>query len=108
MAATFETASHAKGLNPKAAQIELGLGTTYAQLKDYENAERTLRAAVVSDPDDATARFNLGLVCLARGNRDCALSQYNRLKIMGHALAKTLFTALFRDRVVDASGDNKR
>ena len=97
---------HAKSLNPNAAHVDLGLGATYAQLKDYEKAERALREAVASNPDDATARFNLGIVCLVRRNRDCALSQYNRLKIMGHALAGTLFATLFRDRVVDASSYN--
>jgi tetratricopeptide (TPR) repeat protein len=94
---------HARRLNAKAQHALLGLGVTYAQLKDYNNAEEVLREAVSSDPDNPVARFNLGIVCLARRDRDCALSQYNRLKIMDHAFAKTLFTTMFRDRVVDAS-----
>ena len=93
----------ARKLDGKADHAMLGLGVTYAQLKDYETAEKFLREAVSSDPDDPTAQFNLGIVCLARRNRDCALSRYNRLKMMDHSLAKTLFTALFRDRVLDAS-----
>lgn len=68
-----------------------------------EKAENALREAVSSDPDDLIAKFNLGIVCLARGNRDCALSQYNQLKMMDHSLAKTLFNTIFRNRVVDAS-----
>src|SRR5688572_28865178 len=70
---------------------------------DYETAEEILREAVSSDPDNPIAQFNLGIVCLARKNRDCALSQYNRLKTMDHSLAKSLFTTIFRARVVDAS-----
>jgi Tfp pilus assembly protein PilF len=81
----------------------LGIGATYAQMNDYEKAEDTLRTAIADDPDNRAARLNLALVCLARRNRDCALSQYNRLKMMDHSLGKTLFTTIFRDRVVDAS-----
>ncbi len=94
---------HARRLNAKAQHALLGLGVSYAQLKDYNKAEGVLREAVSSDPDNPVARFNLGIVCLVRRHRDCALSQYNHLKIMDHAFAKTLFTTMFRDRVVDAS-----
>lgn len=93
----------ARKLDVKANHALLGLGVTYAQLKDYGTAEEILREAVSSDPDNPIAQFNLGIVCLARSNRDCALSQYNRLKIIDHPLAKTLFTTIFRERVVDAS-----
>ena len=97
---------HARKLNARANHVVLGLGTTYAQLKDYEKAENLLREGVSADPDNPLARYNLGIVCLARRNRDCALSQYNRLKMMDHSLANTLFTTMFRDRIVDASKDN--
>lgn len=97
----------ARKLNARAEHVLLGLGATYSQLKDYKNAEKALREAVSSNPDNPVARFNLGIVCLARRNRDCALSQYNQLKIMDHPLAKTLFNTLFRDRVVDASSYQK-
>lgn len=93
---------HARKLDVKANHAVLGLGVTYAQLKDYEIAEKILREAVSSDPGNPIAQFNLGIVCLARRNRD-ALSQYNRLKMMDDSLAKTLFTTILRDRVVDAS-----
>jgi tetratricopeptide (TPR) repeat protein len=93
---------HATKSNER-AQALLGLGATYARLKDYKKAETALREALSSNPNNPIAHFNLGIVCLARGNRDCALSQYNRLKIMDHPLAKTLFTTLFQDRIVDAS-----
>jgi hypothetical protein len=43
------------------------------------------------------------MVCLARKDRNCALSQYNYLKIMGHSLAKPRFRAVFSGRIVDAS-----
>lgn len=94
---------HAKKLNGEVNHALLGLGATYARLKDYKKAESVLREAVSLEPDDPTARFNLAIVCLASRNRDCALSQYNRLKMMDHSLARTLFTTIFRGRVVDAS-----
>lgn len=95
---------HARKLNGDVNHHALlGLGVTYVQLKDYKNAEKALREAVSADPDNPTARFNLAMVCLARRNRDCALSQYNRLKMMDHSAANTLFTTIFGDRIVDAS-----
>jgi tetratricopeptide (TPR) repeat protein len=94
---------HARKLNVNVPYALSGLGATYAQLKDYGNAEKALKQAVSFDPDNATARFNLGLVCLARRKRDCALTQYNYLKIKGHTLAGSLFTSIFRGRVIDAS-----
>ena len=94
---------NATTLNEKTPDALTGLGITYARLKDYEKAEGALRQALSLDSDEAAASFNLGIVCLVRGNRDCALSQYNRLKRMDHSLAKPLFTAMFRDRVLDAS-----
>lgn len=98
---------HARKLDVTAEHALLGLGVAHAQLEDYEKAENALREAVSSNPDNPVAHFNLGIVCLARQNRDCALSQYNQLKTMDHALAETLFTTLFRDRVVDASNYKK-
>lgn len=94
---------HARKLNVKAKHAQLGLGATYAELKDYDKAEKALREAVSSDPDNPVAQFNLGIVCLARRNRDCALSQYNRLKMIDDSFAKTFFTVMFQHRVVDAS-----
>ena len=94
---------HARKLKVNAKHASLGLGATYAELKDYQQAEIALREAVSSDPDNPVARFNLGIVCLARKNRDCALSQYNRLEMINDSFAKTLFTAMFQHRVVDAS-----
>ena len=61
------------------------------QMKDYERAEYAFRQAVVSDSNNSTARFKLGVACLARRNRDCALSEYNRLKMSDDELAKRLF-----------------
>ena len=94
---------YARKLNVKAKHALSGLGVTYAQLQDYETAETILRQAVSLDPDDPVAHFNLGIVCLARRDRDCALSQYNRLKMINDSFAKTLFSKIFRHRVVDAS-----
>lgn len=97
---------YARKLDPKVNHALVGIGATYAHLKDYAKAEEVLREAVSSEPDSPTAQYNLGMVCFVRSNRECALSQYNRLKIMGHPLAKTLFTTMFRDRVVNVSQKN--
>jgi Flp pilus assembly protein TadD len=98
---------HARKLDPNAQYALAGVGSTYAQLKDYANAEVALRGAVAVDPNNPAALFNLGMVCLARKNRDCALSQYNRLKMTDSPLAKTLFTSLSEGRVVYVSDARK-
>lgn len=89
-------------LDPEVAHALSGMGATYAELREYRKAEEVLREALTFR-DNPTVRYNLGMVCLARKNRDCALSQYNYLKIMGHSLAKSLFRAVFRGKIVDAS-----
>ena len=94
---------HARKLDPKAKHALMGIGATYAQMKEYVKAEGVLREAVSSEPNNPVAQYDLGMVCLARSNRDCALSQYNRLKIMGHPLAKSLFSSLYRNRVVNVA-----
>jgi tetratricopeptide (TPR) repeat protein len=94
---------YARTINKNVPYALSGIGAAYAQLKDYGDAEKVLRQVVSSNSDDATARYNLGLVCLARKKRNCALTQYNYLKIMGHSLAATLFTTLSQDYVLDVS-----
>ena len=86
----------------------LGLGATYARMKDYKNAEEFLRQAMSSKPDDPTTRFNLALVCLARKDRECALSQYNSLKMLDDSLAGSLFSTIYQNKVVDVSRNNKK
>jgi hypothetical protein len=46
------------------------LGSSLARAGRYEEAERMLRRAVADKPDDAFARFNLGLLLLLLGNFD--------------------------------------
>jgi Tfp pilus assembly protein PilF len=89
-------------MNPKVENAFLGIASTYVQLGEYRTAEDSFRAGLGKEPDNARIRFNLGVVCLRRKNPDCALTQYNYLKIQGHSLAKKLFT-IFRNRLVDAS-----
>lgn len=98
---------YARKLDPNVQYALLGLGSTYAQMKDYVSAEVALQGAVALEPNNPAARFNLAIVCLARKNRDCALSQYNRLKMTDSPLAKFLFATLFEGRVVYVSDARK-
>jgi tetratricopeptide (TPR) repeat protein len=90
-------------LDPDTEELLSGLGVVYAQLRKYDQAELTLRAALERDPDHPTNRFNLGIVCLLRKNRECALREYNYLKMAGDPLAKKLFASIYRDKVVDVT-----
>ena len=99
----FAALQHAQALDPNADELLSGLGAVYAQLRDYKKAEAMLRAALEREPDHLTNHYNLGMVCVLRKNRNCALSEYNYLRMKGESLANKLFTGIYSDKVIDAS-----
>lgn len=93
---------HAKAIDPNADELWSGLGLVYARLHEYKKAEEVLREALAREPDNVTDHFNLGAVCLLRKNRDCALSEYNYLRIKNDPRAQALFGSIYSSRVIDA------
>jgi hypothetical protein len=63
-------------------------------------AEAAFARAVRLKADYAAARYNLGVVSLARGNRGAALAQYHALKTMNEELAARLYGGLRRGMVL--------
>jgi hypothetical protein len=53
------------------------------------------------------AHYNLGLACLVGKQRDCALQQYNVLKMSDSSLAESLFSEIFSGKIVNAGVDSK-
>lgn len=93
----------ARQLDGKVNEALSGIGAAYAQLRKYDKAEAVLREVLLRDPGHHVSRYNLGVVCLLRKNRECALTQYNYLKMNGDVLAKRLFTSIHGDKVVDVT-----
>ena len=85
-----------------------GLGAVYAQLHEYKKAAGLLRGAIEREPDHSIDHYNLGIVCLLQKNRDCALEQYNYLRMRTDPLATTLFNGIHSDKVIDVSAYHQR
>jgi tetratricopeptide (TPR) repeat protein len=98
----------AKELDPSTPELLSGLGAVYAQLRDYKKAEGVLRQAVEREPDHVADHFNLGMVCLLEKNRDCALSEYNVLRMKSDPLAKTLLDNIDSNKVIDVNAFKAR
>jgi tetratricopeptide (TPR) repeat protein len=78
-----------------------GKGVSYVSLKKYSEAEESFRQALAVAPNSFQTRFNLGMVCLIREKRDCALRNYNFLKMFNPPLADRLFEKIVAGRVLD-------
>lgn len=76
-------------------------GATYVSMKEYDEAEESFRQALAIDPNSFQTRFNLGITCLIQEKRDCALQQYNFLKMFNPPLADRLFEEIVAGRVLD-------
>lgn len=57
--------------------------------------------AIMLEPDNAPARFNLAEVHLLLGKRDAVLKQYAMLKNTNAGLAKQLYEILYSGRLLN-------
>ncbi len=88
-------------LQPDLSDSYLGEGITLVAMRKFGPARQAFKQALEVDPDNADARFNLGITCYVERRRDCALQQYNYLKIIDSSLADKLFRHLFSGRILD-------
>ena len=98
--------TRAMELEPSEPAIN-GKGVSYVSLKKYNEAEECFRQALAFAPNSFQTRFNLGMVCLIREKRDCALQQYNFLKMFNPLLAERLFEKIVAGRVLDLRAGHK-
>ncbi len=54
-------------LNPKYMNAIAGLGVSYGRMRDFDQAEKVLRAGVQLDPENAYIKRNLGGILLSSG-----------------------------------------
>lgn len=73
---------------PLAAKTHFLLGTQYAQIGMYEDAERFMQLAVTFEPEFDIAVFQLGLLQLTSGKPDAAEASWQGLDFLpaGHGL----------------------
>ena len=99
----------ARQLDANVVDALSGIAASFAQMRKFDKAEVVLREALLREPEHNVNHFNLGVVCLRRKNRDCALTQYNYLKLKGDELAQKLFASIYGDKVIDATSyQNKK
>lgn len=98
----------ARELDENTPDVFSGIGVAYADMRKFDKAELALREAISRDPEHGVNHFNLGIVCLQRKNRDCALGEYNFLKMTSDPLAKTLFSTMNGDKLIDATAYESR
>jgi len=67
-------------LNPGNRQAWLDLTNCYAQIKEWHNAEKTIRRMLGRHPDDPAAMYNLGAVYANQGRTDDAISWWKKTR----------------------------
>jgi tetratricopeptide (TPR) repeat protein len=101
----FESFTRAAALAPRMPAAYEGKGAVSYRRGKFKEAMSSFQHAVELNPDSLNARFSLGLSCLAQRQRDCALEQYNVLKMSDSSLADSLFSQIFRGRILQVSPD---
>jgi len=82
------------GINNEAIHIDVGLRHVY--LGRYNEAIESFEQAIRIKHSCEGAHYQLGLSCLAVGNKKAALEQYEVLKSLNASLANRLFNSISR------------
>jgi tetratricopeptide (TPR) repeat protein len=90
-------------LQPNNVEARMNLAFAYSRLKLYPAAITEMREAVRLKPKDIQAQFFLGNLCLLAKDRQSALAQYQTVKLLNPQMARRLYEAIYRDRVVIAA-----
>ena len=65
--------------NPKRTDILFSLAFVYYNMKDYLNAEKVTNRILLSDEDNLQAKYNLGAIAAAGGDKEKAKLIWNKL-----------------------------
>ncbi len=76
----------------------LCLGVAHYHLELYDEAGLSFAAVLDADPDNARARYGLGLCKLFKEDRDGAIQDYVQLKKLDPELARDLYQRIFPDQ----------
>jgi len=78
-----ENLAHAMDLNPELAKTYFNLGTVFQQLKEYDNAEKSLLRYQALVPDDVAGYTSLGILYLEMGRKQDAEVQFQKVITRG-------------------------
>jgi tetratricopeptide (TPR) repeat protein len=79
------------------------LGFALYHLGKLEKAAAAYKRATLLEPDSALARYNLGIVSLELRLKSEALKQHKRLQSLDEQLARRLYGAIYKDKILDVS-----
>jgi tetratricopeptide (TPR) repeat protein len=89
-------------LNP-VGRVYQHLGFALYKLGKLEKAAGAYKRATLLEPDDAQARYNLGLVSLDLRLKPEALKQHRKLTALDGSLARKLYREIYKDKILDVS-----
>lgn len=75
----------------------------YAKRKRYADAIAEIRRAAALNPNDAEAQFLLGNVYILAGEKQPALAQFEKIKLLNPPLSQKLYQATYNDKLVIVS-----
>lgn len=96
----IEFLEKARTLDPQNAGIRVSLGYAYAMRDKIQAAINEVREAERINPTDEKVKFFLGTLYLANRDRDAALAQQKKIHATSPELARRLFQAINRDKIV--------
>ena len=82
-------------LDPHSARTHVNLGNSYFALGKLDLSEKELRAALRENPQDRDAAYNLGMVLLARGDAEGAITVLKHVRPPDVSSQIALIQALF-------------
>jgi tetratricopeptide (TPR) repeat protein len=92
-------------LYPDTVELEVGMGYARLAREEFAWARRAFESALLDDPDNEEARAGLGEVLLRLGERNAALSCFDRVLAMGFEedldLVLQMGRALFREGMLE-------
>src|SRR6185436_1064877 len=92
----IESFKRALQYQPGAVTIYNKIGLAYKQLGEDKKAIEAFNETIRLDPKNSPGYFNLGATHASRDRKKEALDQYQILKTLDPALAKKLFTLIYR------------
>jgi Flp pilus assembly protein TadD len=99
---------HALDIRPADKAALVSLGIAYYRSEDMQNARDTLQQALVVDPSDARAKYELGRVLFKLGDKEGAKGQFDA--VVGGPAEETLKDSAreYLDMISSGAGPEKK
>ena len=99
----IESLQRAIRISPDMVEAHYNLGHIYNKAGRDKLAIESYKQAILLKPDLAEAHNNLAFIYLNRGERGLALEHYSLLKSINYEMARKLFAAIFKDKLLNAN-----